>query len=59
MNGGECVFEVFKSTNNLWYFHLKAPNGEIISASEGYHNRSDIEDLHKKYFYEWEWHERS
>lgn len=30
-------FEIFTSTkNNQFYFHLKASNGEIILASEGY-----------------------
>ena len=30
-------FEYWKSENDgLWYFHLKAPNGEIIANSEGY-----------------------
>jgi len=53
------VFEYFKSgSNNLHYFHLKARNGEIIAASEGYHNRVDIEDLYEEYFPNWEWRER-
>lgn len=30
-------FEIFRSTkNSQYYFHLKASNGEIILASEGY-----------------------
>lgn len=29
-------FEVFKATNGLYYFRLKAENGEIIANSEGY-----------------------
>lgn len=54
------IFEVFHSeTNNLWYFHLKAEgNNKIIAASEGYHNKSDIEDLYEKYFPMWTWRER-
>lgn len=24
-----------------WYFRVRADNGEIIAASEGYHNRAD------------------
>lgn len=53
------IFDVFQSvSNNLWYFHLKTANGEVIAASEGYHNRSDIEDLHQRYFLDWEWRER-
>lgn len=55
------IFEVFKSgSSNLWYFHLKAANNEVIAASEGYHNRQDIVTLFDKYFAPsgWEWHER-
>lgn len=30
-------FEIWKSKKDgQWYFHLKAPNGEIIAHSEGY-----------------------
>lgn len=30
-------YEIFRSTsNNQYYFRLKAPNGEIILSSEGY-----------------------
>ena len=32
-------FELFRGTNEQWYFHLKAPNGKVILASEGYHNK--------------------
>ena len=53
------IFEVFQSgSSGLWYFHLKAANGEIISASEGYHNKSDILDLYNTYFATWDWVER-
>lgn len=52
------IFEVFKSTNNLWYFHLKANNNEIIAVSEGYHHKYDVSALHVKFFREWEWRER-
>lgn len=30
------VFEIFNSSNNQYYFRLKASNGETILASEGY-----------------------
>lgn len=53
------IFEVFQSNSKMWYFHLKAVNGEVICASEGYHNKSDIQDLWEKYFQDWEWHERT
>jgi hypothetical protein len=49
------LFEVFQSTSNLWYFHLRARNNEIIAVSEGYHNVGDIRDLWMKYFQDWEW----
>ena len=29
-------FELFQGVNRDWYWHLKAPNGHIIAASEGY-----------------------
>ncbi len=29
-------FEIIKGTNGQYYFRLKAENGEIIAASEGY-----------------------
>ena len=29
-------FEIFKGKDKQFYFHLKAANGEIIAASEGY-----------------------
>lgn len=29
-------FELFKGTNGLFYFRLKAENGEKIAQSEGY-----------------------
>ena len=29
-------FEIFKGTNDNFYFHLKAGNGEVILASQGY-----------------------
>lgn len=35
-------FQVFKSTsNNQFYFRLRAKNGEIILSSEGYINKVD------------------
>ena len=29
-------FETFTGADDQWYFRLKAPNGEVILASEGY-----------------------
>lgn len=31
--------ELFKGANNKWYFHIKAANGEVTSASQGYADR--------------------
>jgi hypothetical protein len=57
---GLGIFEVFYSMQNkMWYFHLKAANGEIIAASEGYNNRTDVVSLFSKYFTGWEWRERN
>jgi len=33
---GQSKFEIFKGSNDEFYFHLKAGNGEIILASQGY-----------------------
>jgi hypothetical protein len=48
-------FEVFKSTSNLWYFHLRGRNNEIIAVSEGYHEVGYIRTLWQRYFRDWEW----
>ena len=32
-------FEIFQGKNEQWYFHLKAPGGKVILASEGYHSQ--------------------
>lgn len=32
-------YKLFKGVNDEWYFHLCAPNGEIIAQSEGYKER--------------------
>lgn len=38
-------YEIFRSSqNNQYYFHLKAPNGEIILASEGYIQKTGCEN---------------
>ena len=35
-------FEIFKSTNLMYYFVLKAGNGEIIATSELYRTRNGV-----------------
>jgi uncharacterized protein YegP (UPF0339 family) len=37
-------FEMYKDTKGEYRFRLKAPNGEIIAASEGYTSRSGCEN---------------
>ena len=37
-------FQIFKGTNNQFYFRLKAQNGEIILASEGYTAKQSAKD---------------
>jgi amphi-Trp domain-containing protein len=32
-------FEVFKSADDQWCFHLKAPDGKVILAGEEYHKK--------------------
>lgn len=35
-------FEIFKSTNLMYYFVLKARNGEVIATSELYRTRNGV-----------------
>ncbi len=35
-------FEYGKNIDGLWYWHIKAGNGEIIAEGEGYKLRSNI-----------------
>jgi hypothetical protein len=37
-------FEIFKGTNDKYYFRLKASNGEIIAQSEGYSSKQGAQD---------------
>jgi uncharacterized protein YegP (UPF0339 family) len=37
---GQPKFEIFKGKNDEFYFHLKAGNGEVILASQGYNAKS-------------------
>lgn len=37
-------FEIFRGSNNQYYFRLRAKNGEIILQSEGYHNKVDCKN---------------
>ena len=32
-------FRIFQGTDRQWYFHLRAPNGQILCHSEGYTTR--------------------
>jgi uncharacterized protein YegP (UPF0339 family) len=36
-------FEVFPDKGGKYHFHLKAPNGEIIVASQGYATKANAE----------------
>jgi len=36
-------FEIFVGADNQFYFHLKAENGEIIAASQGYSTKQSAE----------------
>jgi len=36
-------FEIFNGKNGQFYFHLKAENGEIIAASQGYTTKQSAE----------------
>jgi amphi-Trp domain-containing protein len=37
-------YELFQGAGGRWYFRLKAPNGEIILASEGYASKQGAAD---------------
>ena len=48
-HGGKA--HIFKSElSGEWYLRLLAPNGEIIMASEGHKNYTDVTELHERYF---------
>ncbi len=36
-------FEIFVGSDSKFYFHLKAENGEIIAASQGYTTKQSAE----------------
>ncbi|MGW0251068.1 YegP family protein [Nocardia goodfellowii] len=37
-------FEIFRDKNgDSFYFHLRAPNGEVIAASQGYTTKAAAE----------------
>ena len=36
-------FEIFDDKGGKYHFHLKAPNGEIIAASQGYETKASAE----------------
>jgi uncharacterized protein len=36
-------FEIFMGANGQIYFHLKAENGEIVAASQGYSTKQSAE----------------
>jgi uncharacterized protein YegP (UPF0339 family) len=38
---GQSKFEIFKGKNDEFYFHLKAGNGEVILASQGYTTKAN------------------
>ena len=40
---GKPKFEIFKGTDTEFYFHLKAGNGEIILASQGYTTKANCQ----------------
>lgn len=37
------TFEIFKGSDEHFYFRLKAPNGEIIAQSQGYASKQGAE----------------
>lgn len=47
-----ATFTVFRSNDGQWYAHLKAPNGEIVTVSEGY---TRMQKAEKWCFNLWAW----
>ncbi|MGE4314223.1 MAG: YegP family protein [Pseudobdellovibrionaceae bacterium] len=46
------IFEIFTGRDGQFYWHLKAPNGQVLCVSEGYtqkHNAQAGVDACKKY----------
>jgi hypothetical protein len=37
-------FEIFSGADGHFYFHLKAENGEIVAASQGYTTKQSAEN---------------
>ena len=35
----DSKFQIFNGTDGMYYFHLRASNGEVILSSEGYSSR--------------------
>lgn len=40
---GQPKFEIFKGKDEEFYFHLKAGNGEVILASQGYTTKANCQ----------------
>lgn len=41
---GKPKFEIFKGKNDHYYFHLKAGNGEVVLASQGYTTKANCQN---------------
>ena len=37
-------FEIFKGQDDKYYFHLKAENGQIVAASQGYTQKAHAQE---------------
>lgn len=44
MTGGDRA-EIYRTTDGLWYWRIRAGNNEIIAQGEGYEHPQDIEHL--------------
>jgi len=38
------MFSIFKGRDGLFYWHIKAKNGEIVAQSEGYRTEQSARD---------------
>jgi uncharacterized protein YegP (UPF0339 family) len=41
---------IYRGPDGLWYWHIKAGNGEIIAEGEGYEHKADARDVLTAHF---------
>jgi uncharacterized protein YegP (UPF0339 family) len=41
---------IYRGGDGLWYWHIKAGNGEVIAQGEGYERVGDARDVLEQHF---------